>query len=232
MRKYWNLCTDWNCWIVTYPPDKVIWPLKNWGLEFTFARREVYFLWLVNFRNFRKIYTLYLLMLKLLRILKIARRVILNSSVTAILLMSRTMKTQKLKLFYFQKNARYHAKELWRDIFLGNLSLKEGKNSVGLPVLDFRIWWRHMKTNDAFIHFSHVFNSLLGVWISDETLFLALDTLEWEMTSRCFKQILPNWYQGNTCKTVRRISALILTLATATWLLKNYDCQNYISLIS
>ena len=49
--------------------------------------------------------------------------------------MSRTMKIRKLKLFYFQKNARYRAKELCRDIFLGNLSLKVGKISVGLPVL-------------------------------------------------------------------------------------------------
>ena len=50
--------------------------------------------------------------------------------------MSRTMKIRKLKLFYFQKNARYQAKELCRDIFLGNLSLKVGKISVGF---DFRI---------------------------------------------------------------------------------------------
>ena len=49
--------------------------------------------------------------------------------------MSRTMKIRKLKLFYFQKNARYRAKELCRNIFLGNLSLNEGKISVGLPVL-------------------------------------------------------------------------------------------------
>ena len=29
-RNYWNLCTDWNCRIVTYPLDKVIQPLNNW----------------------------------------------------------------------------------------------------------------------------------------------------------------------------------------------------------
>ena len=76
--------------------------------------------------------------------LKIAVRVILkmrNSSATAVLrLMSRTMKIRKLKLFYFQKNARYRAKELCRNIFLGNLSLNEGKISVGLPVLILEFW--------------------------------------------------------------------------------------------
>ena len=74
--------------------------------------------------------------------LKIAIRVILKiygTAVTAIL-MSRTMKIRKLKLFYCQKNAQYRVKELCRDIFLGNLSLNEGKISVGLPVLNFRIW--------------------------------------------------------------------------------------------
>ena len=80
----------------------------------------------------------------------IAGRVILkirNSSATAVLLMSHTMKIRKLKLFYFQKNAQYWAKELWRDIFLlGYLSLKEGKNSVGLPGLILEFWWRHVKT--------------------------------------------------------------------------------------
>ena len=54
--------------------------------------------------------------------------------------MSRTMKIRKLKLFYFQKNARYRAKELCRNIFLGNLSLNEGKISVGLPVLILEFW--------------------------------------------------------------------------------------------
>ena len=70
-------------------------------LEFTFARREVLFS-LVNFGKFRK---MFLLKLALFRVLKIAGR-------TAILLMSRTMKIRKLKLFYFQKNARYRAKKL------------------------------------------------------------------------------------------------------------------------
>ena len=54
--------------------------------------------------------------------------------------MSRTMEIRKLKLFYFQKNARYRAKELCRVIFLGNLSLNEGKISVGLPVLILEFW--------------------------------------------------------------------------------------------
>ena len=55
--------------------------------------------------------------------------------------MSRTMKIRKLKLFYFQKNARYRAKELCRNTFLGNLSLNEGTISVGLPVLIGEFWW-------------------------------------------------------------------------------------------
>ena len=54
--------------------------------------------------------------------------------------MLRTMKIWKLKLFYFQKNARYRAKKLCRDIFLGNLSLKVGKISVGLLVLILEFW--------------------------------------------------------------------------------------------
>ena len=103
---------------------------------------------LLNFRKFRE---MFLLILTLFRMLKIAGRVILktrNSSATTILLMSRTMKIRKLKLFYCQKNARYWVKELWRDIFLGNLSLKEGKNSVGLPVLILEFWWRHVQTKN------------------------------------------------------------------------------------
>ena len=87
--------------------------------------------------NFRKFIQAFLRILTLFRMLKIAVRVILkirNSSVTAVLLMSRTLKIGKLKWFYCQKTARYRA------IFLGNLSLNEGKISVGLPVLNFRIW--------------------------------------------------------------------------------------------
>ena len=95
---------------------------------------------LVNIRKFRQIFPL---ILTLFRMLKIAARVILkmrNSSVTAVPPMSRTMKIRKLKLFYFQKNARYRAKELCRNMFLGNLSLNEGKISVGLPVLILEFW--------------------------------------------------------------------------------------------
>ena len=62
--------------------------------------------------------------------------------------MSRTMKIRKLKLFCCQKNARYRAKELWRYIFLGNLSLDAGKISVGLLVLNIGNWWRHVKTKN------------------------------------------------------------------------------------
>ena len=107
---------------------------------------------LISLLNFRKFRQMFLLILTLFRMLKIAGRVILktrNSSATTILLMSRTMKIRKLKLFYCQKNARYRAKELWRDIFLGNLSLNEGKNSVGLPVLILEFWWRHVQTKNS-----------------------------------------------------------------------------------
>ena len=63
---------------------------------------------------------------------------------------------RKLKLFYFQKNARYRAKELCRDIYLGNLSLKIGKISVGLLVLILEFWWRHVKTkNTSCLSFLH-----------------------------------------------------------------------------
>ena len=58
------------------------------------------------------------------------------------------MKTRKFKLFYFQNETWYRAKKLWKDIHLGNLSLNEGKHSVGLAVLNFRIWWRHVKTKN------------------------------------------------------------------------------------
>ena len=68
---------------------------------------------LVNFRMFRLIF---LLKLKLFRMLKITRRVIFKnigkSSVMAVLLMSRTMETRILKLFYFQKEARHQAEKL------------------------------------------------------------------------------------------------------------------------
>ena len=71
--------------------------------------------------------------------LKITGRVtfkIQNSAVTAVLLISCTMKTWKLKLFYCQrKHSIYPALELRKYVFLGNLSLNEGKNSVGLPDL-------------------------------------------------------------------------------------------------
>ena len=94
---------------------------------------------------------IFLLKLELFRMLKITRRVIFKirkSSVTAVLLLSRTVETRKLKLFYFQKEARHRAKKLWTGIFLGNLSLNEGKNFVGLPVFNSRIWWRHVKTKN------------------------------------------------------------------------------------
>ena len=98
--------------------------------------------------------------------LKITRRVIFKlrkSSVTAVFLMSRTMETRKLKLFYFQKEARHQAKKLWTDIFLGNLSLNEGKNFVGLPVLNSRIWWRHVETKNMTDFFLFAWSNLLVV---------------------------------------------------------------------
>ena len=118
---------------------------------------------LVSFRMFRLIF---LLKLKLFRMLKITRRVIFKlrkSSVTAVFLMSRTMETRKLKLFYFQKEARHQAKKLWTDIFLGNLSLNEGKNFVGLPVLNSRIWWHHVETKNMTDFFLFAWSNLLVV---------------------------------------------------------------------
>ena len=35
------------------------------------------------------------------------------------------------------------------DIYLGNLSLDEGKISVGLLVLNIGNWWRHVKTKNT-----------------------------------------------------------------------------------
>ena len=32
---------------------------------------------------------------------------------------------------------------------VGNLSFKEGKNSVGLPGLILEFWWRHVKTKNS-----------------------------------------------------------------------------------
>ena len=82
---------------------------KTSGVHFCQKRG---FFALANFPMFRLIF---FLKLKLLRMLKITQRVIFKirkSSVTAVLLMSRTMETRKLKLFYFQKEARHRAKKL------------------------------------------------------------------------------------------------------------------------
>ena len=126
----WCPCT----WAPTWRPEI---GKKTSGVHFC-QKRGLFSL--VNIRKFRQIF---LLILTLFRMLKIAVRVILkmrNSSTIAVPPMSRTMKIRKLKLFYFQKNARYRAKELCRNIFLGNLSLNEGKISVGLPVLILEFW--------------------------------------------------------------------------------------------
>ena len=95
---------------------------------------------LVNIRKSRQIF---LLILALFRMLKLSGTV--DFEYTEQLCyshppMSRTMKIRKLKLFYFQKNARYRTKELCKDIFLGNLSLKVGKVSVGPPILILEFW--------------------------------------------------------------------------------------------
>ena len=104
-------------------------------LEFTFAKREVCSL-LWTFENLVKYLSLYLHCLECWK------------SPAESFWRYGTALPQKLKLFYFQKNARYRAKELCRNIFLGNLSLNEGKISVGLPVLILKFWWRHVKTKN------------------------------------------------------------------------------------
>ena len=74
-------------------------------LEFTLPEERFVF----SCVNFPKFSQMFFLVFALFRMLKIAGRVILkirNSSATTVLLMSRTMKIRKLKLFYFQKNAR------------------------------------------------------------------------------------------------------------------------------
>ena len=82
--------------------------------------------------------------------------------------MMMSMKIRKLKLFYFQKNARYRAKELCRDIFLGNLSLKEGKISVGLPVSDFRILVTSRENQEYICRITSGFNErVLRILIKD-----------------------------------------------------------------
>ena len=139
---------------------------------------------IVNFRTFRLIF---LLKLKLFRMLKITRRVIFKirkSSVTAVLFMSPTMETRKLKLFYFQKEARHRAKKLWTDIFLGNLSLNEGKNFVGLPVLNSRIWWCHVKTENSN---NGAFNTFLYFLFSTRIVVHYFHTPFWKRFAVCIE---------------------------------------------
>ena len=108
-------------------------------LEFTFARREVCFL-LWAFENLDKYFSLYLHCLECWK----SR----EESFWSTEQLWHSRPPEKLKLFCCQKNARYRAKELWRYIFLGNLSLDEGKISVGLLVLNIGNWWRHVKTKN------------------------------------------------------------------------------------
>ena len=113
--------------------------------------------------------------------------------------MSRTMKIRKLKLFYFQKNARYRAKELCRNIFLGNLSLNEGKISVGLPVLILEFWWRHVKTkNNASLAFRmpSLFDFISSRGMSSILLIECLGRLKWSDWRNFFFQ--PMGCQTNT----------------------------------
>ena len=50
------------------------------------------------------------------------------------------------------------------EIHLGNLSLKEGKNSVGLPVLILEFWQRHVKTKNRYVPPQRVwFSSRFGL---------------------------------------------------------------------
>ena len=123
---------------------------------------------LVSFRKFGQIF---LLILALFRMLKIAGRVILKYG-TALAQPSSwchaRWKFGNWNCSVVKKNARYRAEELWRDIFLGNLSLDEGKISVGLLILNIGNWWRHVKTKNCFGPFFYSFlflcsTSLLNV---------------------------------------------------------------------
>ena len=61
-------------------------------------------------------------------------------------LVSRTAITQYFKKLWFPNEARYWALKLQTDINLPTLVPDEDKNFRGSLVLDFRKWWRHVKT--------------------------------------------------------------------------------------
>ena len=91
---------------------------------------------LLNIRNFRQ---MFLLTVTLFRMLKISGRVILKC--TGQLWHGRPPDVTHNEiseietLLISKKNARHRAKELYREIVLGNLSLKKTKISFGLSVL-------------------------------------------------------------------------------------------------
>ena len=133
-------------------------------LEFIFARREVYFLFW-TFENLDKCFSLYL---HCLECWKSPAESFWRHGTA--LPQPSSWCHARLKLFYCQKNWRYRAKELWRDIFVGNLSLKDGKNSVGLPVLILEFWWRYVQTKNCsrsvtFILFCKLLMRCVGVMI-------------------------------------------------------------------
>ena len=63
-----------------------------------------------------------------------------------VLYMSRTAKTRKFKMRWFQNEERYWAEKLETDIKFAPLMRDEDKNFGGSLILDFRIWWRHVHT--------------------------------------------------------------------------------------
>ena len=168
-------------------------------LEFTFVRREVCFL-LWTFENLDKYFSLYL---HCLECWKSPAESFWRCG-TALPQrrppMPRTMKIWKLKLFYFQKNARYRAKELCRDIFLGNLSIKECKISVGLPVLILEFWWRHVKTKNTLLSNRDAKNTICTCqWIVvkyfrvvNQRKMTAISEESWERVFRAVKKDIRN----------------------------------------
>ena len=68
-------------------------------------------------------------------------------------------------------------------MFLGNLSLNEGKISVGLPVLILEFWWRHVKTKN------YVISDLIFQKVATEIKTLSL------LIFVCFSAF-PNWISG------------------------------------
>ena len=61
-------------------------------------------------------------------------------------LVSRTCITRKFKMLWFPNEASYCPEKLQTDINMPPLLPDEDKNFGGSLVLDFRKWWRHVKT--------------------------------------------------------------------------------------